>query len=419
MRVSGPASRGKSFDIPKQLMWDAWLKVKEKGGAPGPDGVTVEQFEADLKDRLYVLWNRMSSGSYFPGPVRAVEIPKNDGKGGVRGLGIPNVVDRVAQTVLRMALEPKVEPVFHRDSYGYRPGRSQRHALEVCRRRCWSHDWVVDLDVRAFFDTVPWEELLAAVAYHTDQRWVRMYVERCLKAPLKRADGTLEERTMGLHQGGPVSPLLANIFLHWGLDAWLAREFPSVVFERFADDVVLHCVSLEEARAVLDAVVARLVEIGLEAHPDKTQIVYCKDSNRKGDHDNTSFTFLSYTFRPREAWNKTRRVAFTGFNPGAATYRVAEFSREMHDLRLHRRTNQSLEQLAAETNPKVAGWLEYFTMFYPSVVLCIGRRIDSHLVRWAKRKYKRLKGSDRRARAWLEGVRERSPGLFVHWRLRY
>jgi group II intron reverse transcriptase/maturase len=419
MRVSGPASRGKSFEIPKQLVWDAWLKVKENGGAPGVDGVTVEQFEANVKDRLYVLWNRMSSGSYFPGPVRAVEIPKNDGKGGSRVLGIPNVVDRVAQTVLKLALEPKVEPVFHRDSYGYRPGRSQRQALEVCRKRCWSHDWVVDLDVRKFFDTVPWEKLLKAVAYHTDQKWVLMYVERCLKAPMKHADGTLQERTMGAVQGGPFSPLAANIYLHWGLDAWMAREFPTVPFERWADDVVFHCVSLEQAKEVRDAVAARLVEVGLEAHPDKTRIVYCKDSNRGGDHENTSFTFLSYTFRPRAAWNGTQKKRFTSFIPGAAPDRVASFSREMHDLRLHRQTNLTLDQLAADINPKVAGWLEYFTMFYPSVVLPIGTRIDSHLVRWARKKYKRLTRSERRAWAWLRGVRERSPDLFAHWALRY
>jgi group II intron reverse transcriptase/maturase len=419
MRVSGPASRGKSFGIPKQSVWDAWLRVKENGGAPGPDGVTVEQFEAEIKDRLYVLWNRMSSGSYFPGSVRAVEIPKRDGKGGVRVLAVPNVVDRVAQTVVKMALEPKVEPVFHRYSYGYRHGRSPRQAIEVCRRRCWSHDWVVDLDVRSFFDTVPWDKLTAAVAYHTDKKWVLMYVERCLKAPLKLADGTLEERTRGMPQGGPISPLLANIFLHWGLDAWLAREFPNVVFERFADDAVLHCVSLEQALVVRDAVVARLAGIGLEAHPDKTRIVYCKDGNRKGDYDNTSFTFLSYTFRARRAWSRTEKKAFTGFLPGASPERVTEFSRRMHDLRLHRRTNQTLEQLAATINPVVAGWLAYFTMFYPSVVLTIGRRIDCHLVRWAKGKYKRLRRSDRKAREWLQGVRQRSPGLFAHWRLRY
>ena len=232
-----PSLQGKSHDIPKRLVWFAWLRVKENGGAAGPDGVTIEQFQVKVQDNLYKLWNRMSSGSYFPGPVRAVEIPK---KGGVRVLGIPNVVDRVAQTVIRMALEPEVDRVFHPDSYGYRPYRSPHDALRVCRERCWEYDWVVDLDVKAFFDTVPWDLMLKAVAHHTDQKWILLYVERCLKSPMLKAGGTLAERTRGTPQGGPLSPLLANLFLHWGLDSWMTREFPGVPFERFADDVVIH-----------------------------------------------------------------------------------------------------------------------------------------------------------------------------------
>jgi group II intron reverse transcriptase/maturase len=228
-----PSLQGKSHDIPKRLVWYAWLRVKENGGAAGPDGVTIEQFQEKVQDNLYKLWNRMSSGSYFPGPVRAVEIPK---KGGVRVLGIPNVSDRVAQTVIRMALEPEVDKVFHPDSYGYRPRRSPHDALRVCRERCWRYDWVVDLDVKAFFDTVPWDLMLKAVAHHTDQKWILLYVERCLKSPMLRASGTLAERTRGTPQGGPLSPLLANLFLHWGLDSWMTREFPGVPFERFADD---------------------------------------------------------------------------------------------------------------------------------------------------------------------------------------
>jgi RNA-directed DNA polymerase len=148
-RMSEPMLQGKSHHSPKRLVWDAWLKVKKNGGVAGVDGVTIEQFEEGLKDNLYRLGNRMSSGSYFPGPVRAVEIPK---KGGTRVLGIPNVVDRVAQTVVVLALEPAVEKVFHEDSYGYRPGRSPLDAVAVCRKRCWEKDWVLDLDVRAFLD---------------------------------------------------------------------------------------------------------------------------------------------------------------------------------------------------------------------------------------------------------------------------
>jgi len=222
--MSEPKLQGKSQDIPKQLVWDAWLKVKRNGGAAGADGVTIEQFEQRLKDNLYKLWNRMTSGSYFPGPVRAVEIPK---KGGVRVLGIPNVVDRIAQSVAVLELEPNVEKVFHDDSYGYRPGRSPVDAVRVCRERCWRKDWIVDLDVKAFFDSVPWDLMLSAVARHTDAKWVLLYVERWLKAPMLMPDGTLLARTKGTPQGGPISPLIANVFLHYGLDMWLTREFPA------------------------------------------------------------------------------------------------------------------------------------------------------------------------------------------------
>jgi RNA-directed DNA polymerase len=418
-RMREPKLQGKSHVIPMQLVRDAWAKVKDKGGAAGPDGVTIPQFEETAEKRLYVLWNRMSSGSYFPGPVRAVEIPKKGKKGGVRILGIPNVIDRVAQTVIVMTLEPVVEKVFHRDSYGYRPGRSPHDALRVCRERCWRYDWVVDLDVKAFFDTVPWDLTLKAVAHHTDSTWVLMYVERCLKSPVLKADGTLVERTRGTHQGGPLSPLTANLFLHYSLDAWLAQNHPGCPFERYADDVVIHCASEQQARDVRDAVARRLAEVGLELHPDKTRIVYCKDNRRAGEYEHTSFTFLSYTFRPRRAWNKRQGAAFTGFLPAASRERVTEFSRKMHDKRLHRRTNQTLNDLATDINPGVAGWLTYFTMFYPTTVNPVGRRIDSQVLRWARRKYKRLKQSDRKARAWLKGVRERDPELFAHWRLRY
>lgn len=418
-RMHKPRLQGKSHVIPEQLVWDAWLKVKENGGAAGPDGVTIEQFEETAKDRLYVLWNRMSSGSYFPGPVRAVEIPKKGKKGGMRVLGIPNVIDRVAQTVIVMVLEPVVDKVFHPDSYGYRPGRSAHDALRVCRERCWRYDWVVDLDVKAFFDTVPWDLMLKAAAHHTDSKWVLLYVERCLKSPMRKADGTLVERTTGTHQGGPLSPLIANLFLHYGLDMWLAREYPGCPFERYADDAIIHCASEHQARVVRDAVARRLADVGLELHPDKTRIVYCKQDGREGSHEHTSFTFLSYTFRPRRAWSKKRGAAFTGFLPAASRERVNEFGRRMHDKRLHRRTNQTLNSLAADVNPEAAGWLAYFTVFYPTMVIPLCRRIDSHLVRWARRKYKRLERSDRKARAWLKGVRARDPELFAHWRLHY
>jgi RNA-directed DNA polymerase len=412
-----PRFQGRSQIIPKLLVWDAWLKVKENGGAAGVDGVTIGQFEVNLKDNLYKLWSRMSSGSYFPGPVRAVEIPK---KGGTRTLGIPNVVDRVAQTVAVMALETDVEKVFHDDSYGYRPGRSPLDAVTVCRQRCFKGDWVVDLDVKSFFDTVPWDLMLKAVARHTDQKWVLLYVERWLKASMLMPDGSLIHRVKGTPQGGPISPLLANLFLHYGFDAWMARVYPTVTFERFADDMVIHCVSERQARYLRDAVARRLADVGLEVHPDKTRIVYCRDSRRRRAWNGpVSFTFCGYTFRPRKAYNKVSKEAFTGFLPAVAPGKLTDMSRRVASWRLPRRTTLTLNDLAAAVNLVLRGWLAYFTVFYPTAVIPLCKRIDRHLMRWARRKYKRLERSKKRAWAWLTGVRKRAPDLFAHWQLRY
>jgi group II intron reverse transcriptase/maturase len=410
--VHEPRLKGKSHVIPKRLVWDAWLKVKDNGGAAGADGVTIEQFEEDLSGNLFRLWNRMSSGSYFPGPVRAVEIPK---KGGIRVLGIPNVVDRIAQTAAAMALEPSVEPMFHEDSYAYRPGRAPVDAVTVCRERCFRKDWVVDLDIRAFFDSVPWDLMLRAVVHHTDQKWVVLYVERWLKAPMQRPDGSLVQRVKGTPQGSPISPVLANLFLHYGLDAWMVREFPAVPFERFADDAVIHCVSERQACVVRAAVARRLAEVGLELHPDKTRIVYCKDSNRRGTYEQVSFTFCGYTFQPRKAYNQRLHVAFTGFMPAVSPGKLTLMSRRVASWRIHRRVNLTLNDLAAGINQVLRGWLAYFTAFYPSAVSPLCDRIDNHLMRWARWKYKRLECSGKRTRAWLTGVQTRTPGLFVHW----
>jgi group II intron reverse transcriptase/maturase len=418
--MSEPRLLGKSYDIPKQLIWAAWLKVRSNGGAAGADGVTIEQFEDKVKDNLYRLWNRMSSGSYFPGPVRAVEIPKKHG--GTRVLGIPNVIDRVAQTAAVLMLEPNVEKVFHDDSYGYRPGRSPLDAVRVCRERCWQKDWVVDLDVKAFFDSVPWDLMLKAVARHTDQQWVLLYVERWLKAPMLMPDGVLSHRVKGTPQGGPVSPLIANLFLHYAFDMWLVREFPGVRFERFADDAVVHCVTERQARRVRAAIGRRLVDVGLRLHPDKTRIVYCRDDRRRlgYEHEHEAFMFCGYAFRPRKAFNKDQKRAFTRFLPAVDPGKLTDMSRKVASWRLHRQTTLTLTDLAEEVNPVLRGWLAYFTVFYSSAAIPLGKRVDRHLRRWARRKYKRLKRGDRRARAWLNGVRKRAPGLCAHWTmLRY
>lgn len=295
--MSVPKPDGKPFVISKRLVWEAWLRVKANKGAAGVDEESIAEFESDLKGNLYKLWNRMSSGSYMPPPVRAVEIPKKGGRG-VRVLGVPTVADRVAQTVARLYLEPEVEQMFHPDSYGYRPGRSAHDALRVCRGRCWRYDWVVDLDLKSFFDSLDHSLVLRSVAHHTDLRWILLYVQRWLKAPLQREDGTLQSRDRGSPQGSAISPLLANIFLHYALDLWLSREFPDVPFERYADDAILHCRSQQQARVVLGAIVARLAQVGLELNLDKTRIVYCKDSNRHGSHEHERFDSSGTRFVP-------------------------------------------------------------------------------------------------------------------------
>ena len=267
-----PEPKVKSFEIDKRIVYGAWEKVRANRGAPGVDAVSIERFAAAERDNLYKLWNRMSSGSYFPGPVRAVEIPKDHGAG-VRVLGVPNTADRIAQTAAAMLLEATLEPIFHRDSYGYRPGRSAHDALAVARRRCWRQDWVLDIDVRAFFDSVPHDLLLKAVAHHTDERWVLLYIERWLKAPMQMADGTLVAREKGTPQGSPISPLLANLFMHYAFDRWMDREYPGCPFERYADDVVAHCDTEEQARQLQAALTERLGSMGLELHPAKTKIV--------------------------------------------------------------------------------------------------------------------------------------------------
>ena len=412
-QVSESKSQVKPFTIDKWLVWEAYQRVKANQGAAGVDGCTIEQYEQDLKNNLFKLWNRLSSGSYFPPPVKAVEIPK--ASGGVRILGVPTVADRIAQTVVAMHLERLVEPVFHPDSYGYRPGRSALDAVAACRERCWRNDWVIDLDVRAFFDSVDHSLMLKAVARHTDVKWVLLYVARWLKAPMRQADGTLAARDRGTPQGSAVSPVLANLYLHYAFDMWLAREHPGVAFERYCDDAVIHCSSQEQAVMVRDALAARLAEVGLELHPDKTRVVYCKDADRRGDHEVTSFTFLGYTFRPRLARNRWGKH-FVSFLPAVSKDAVKAMSREIRSWHIARRSDKSLTDLALMFNSIVQGWINYYGRFYKSMLYPLLRRINEHLVRWACRKYKRLRRRERRAKELLARAAQRYPGLFAHWR---
>ena len=412
--MGGSTLNGKSFEISKHLIVEAWEKVRANGGAPGVDAVSISDFGSDVRNNLYKLWNRMSAGSYLPAPVRAVEIPKDHGAG-VRTLGVPVLADRVAQTAVARLLEEKLEPIFHPDSYGYRPGRSAHDALVHTRRRCWKQNWVLDLDIQAFFDSVPHDLLLKAVAHHTDERWVLLYIGRWLTAPMQMPDGTLVAREKATPQGSPISPLLANLFMHYAFDMWMVREFPSCPFERYADDIVAHCDSEDQARILQAAIAERLQTLGLRLHPEKTKIAFCKDANRPGEAEHTSFDFLGYTFRARLA--RGRRGFFASFAPAISTKAKKAVGQKIRAWHLNRRSGTDLSGLAAEINPQLRGWIGYYGAFYRSELYSLAWRVDQHLMRWAMQKFKRLRGKIAKASEWLDTVRRHLPRLFAHWYL--
>jgi len=389
----------------------AYEDVKDNKGAPGVDGQTIADFDKKAEDNLYKIWNRMASGSYFPKAVKAVEIPKSDGKS-LRKLGIPTVSDRVAQTVAVMYLNPLVEPKFHQDSYGFREGRGQKDALKATRERCQKYDWVIDLDIKAFFDNLDHQLLLDAVRRHTDCFWLLLYIERWLKAPIQETNGNLCARDKGTPQGGTISPLLANIYLHHAFDEWMAANFPHVPFERYADDIVVHCKSKAQAEYTLEQIATRLRQWKLALHPEKTRIVYCKDSNRTGSHTQEEFDFLGFTFRARKARNSKDGRLFRGFLPAISKKAKAKIGNEIRKWKLQTRSDLSINELAELGNAAVRGWCNYYGMYYRSELLKVLRPINLKLLKWTKRKYRK---NARDAWAWLLGICRRQPKLFAHW----
>lgn len=403
----------KAFDIPKQLVVEAYRRVKANRGAAGVDGESLRQFDADRKNQLYKIWNRLSSGSYFPPAVRRVEIEKAGG--GIRPLGIPTVADRIAQAVVKQVLEPHVDPQFHVDSYAYRPGKSAHQAVAQARQRCWTYDWVIDLDIKGFFDNLPHEYVERAVARHTTLPWVKLYVARWLRAPVQHPDGRQEQRDKGTPQGGVISPLLANLFLHYALDRWLQRHYPVVPFERYADDMIVHCRSEQEAQRVLAAIRERLAACGLELHPTKTRIVYCKDGRRRRQHEHVSFDFLGYTFRARPARTRHGRVQL-GFLPAMSAKAAQAVRQRIAAWRLLSRTSQSLAELATLTNATVLGWLNYYGRFYRSACQQVLQSLNRALSRWAFRKFKIYRRRSRGAAdQWLRRVALRDPTALALW----
>jgi RNA-directed DNA polymerase len=406
----------KPFDISKRLVWKAWRLVRANRGAAGVDEESLDEFERDLKNNLYRLWNRMTSGSYFPLPVREGLIPKKSG--GQRPLGIPTISDRVAQMVAKLVLEPELEPRFHEDSYGYRPGKSAHQAIVVTRKRCWWHDWVLEFDIRGLFDNIDHALLMKAIRHHTTSKWLLLYIERWLTAPVQQADGTLRSRTKGTPQGGVISPLLANLFLHYAFDRWMTKQFPRLPFCRYADDGLIHCRSLQQAEYVKERLAQRLKECVLEIHPDKTRIVYCKGVHRYGEYEHIQFDFLGYTFRPRRSYDKHGRV-FTNFTPAIARSAATALRQEVRSWRLQLKSDKSLEDLSRMFSPAIAGWVNYYTRFYASAFNAVAKHINRALARWAMRKFKKLRGHKTRAVKWIEHVAQQRPALFAHWRAGY
>lgn len=407
-------NKTKSFDIPKQLIWKAYKQVSKNKGAAGVDEVSITKFEENLKDNLYKLWNRMSSGSYFPEPVKAVTIPKDTG--GQRTLCVPSVSDRIAQTAATMYLEPLVEPKFHEDSYGYRPNKSALDAVYTARKRCWKNDWTVDLDISGFFDNLDHDLALQAIKKHTDCKWIILYVERWMKAPIQQADGSKVVRDKGVPQGGSVSPIISNIFMHRVFDIWMKKNYPTVPFERYVDDAIVHCRTKRQAEFMKVMIEERLAKCKLRLHPEKTQIVYCKDGDRRDEFPTQNFDFLGYTFRARGAKNK-KGNCYVSFLPAISNKAKKKIKKTIKSWRIHRITWTTLEEISKKIDPIVRGWFQYYGRFYKSEMYTSLRNIERYLIRWVRTKYKKLRDHGRLAKQFLGKVRKRSPNIFYHWTL--
>jgi len=423
--MSGVTST-KSLVIAKRAVWEAYQQVKANRGSTGIDEETIAMFDQNLSRNLYKLWNRMSSGSYFPPPVKQVEIPK--AKGGTRKLGIPTVSDRIAQSVVnhpseyrsfagdpgKRAIEPILEPIFHPDSYGYRPGRSAKQAVAVTRKRCWRYDWVVEFDIKSAFDQIDHGLLMKAVGSHIKESWIRLYIERWLRAPFETADGKRQARERGTPQGGVVSPILMNLFMHYTFDAWIERSYRRCPFARYADDAVVHCRSRRQAEEVMQSIALRLAECGLTMHPEKSKVVYCRDGKRTESYPHVHFTFLGFTFRPRRARGAQNRL-FTNFLPGASADALKRMRQVVRGWRIHRQTVATADELAKQYNPAIRGWWNYFGSFYRTAMHRLARYIDQRLEQWARRKYKTLLRRKPRSVDWLRKMKSESPRMFFHW----
>ena len=404
----------KPFYIDKKLVYEAYKAVKSNRGAAGVDGQTIKLFEEELKGNLYRIWNRMSSGSYFPPPIRGVSIPKKNG--GERILGVPTVGDRIAQMVVKRLIEPDLDPIFLPDSYGYRLRKSALDAVGVTRERCWKYDWVLEFDIKGLFDNIDHELLLKAVQKHVTCKWALLYIERWLTAPMEQ-NGIRIERTRGTPQGGVISPILSNLFLHYTFDLWMNRTHPDLPWCRYADDGLVHCRTEQEAEALRAELRTRLTECRLELHPTKTRIVYCRDGKRKGMYPNVKFDFLGYEFRPRAVWGSQSGKLICGFTPAVSPSALNTMRATIRDLDIRRGTQVPLADIARQINPLLRGWIAYYGRYAPSALDPMVRYVNLTLRAWVMRKFKRFAAKKTRAGRFLERMAREHADLFVHWRL--
>lgn len=402
----------KSLPVSKRMVYESYLKVISKSGSAGIDRQSIEMFNEDMSGNLYKIWNRMSSGSYFPPPVRRVFIPKK--QGGMRPLGIPTVSDRIAQGVVKDHLEPSLELLFHKSSFGYRRGRSAHDAIVQCQENTRKYSWVIDVDIKGFFDNISHDILMEILQKHTQEKWVLLYTERWLKAGVEQEDGSIATRNKGTPQGGVISPLLANLYLHYAFDTWMEEIKPENPFERYADDIVIHCKSKEEAEELMEKLKGRMKQYELELHPEKTKIVYCRNYQRNKKHDKNSFTFLSYSFQPRTVKSQLsigrRFVVFmAGISRDAKTH-IREALRRIVNPRW---STMTLEGFAQLLNPKIRGWMNYYTRYSKYETNEVFYYLNTLIRKWIKNKY-RIAG---KAKVYdkYRAIQQEAPGLFYHW----
>lgn len=401
--------------ITKDMVREAYRKVRSNKGSAGVDEEDLELFDSNLSKNLYKIWNRMASGSYFPPPVKEVIIPKSNG--GARKLGIPTVSDRIAQEVIKAYIEPRLEQVFVTESYGYRPNKSAHQALEKVRENVRKFAWVIDMDIKSFFDEVSHELLLKAVERHVPEKWIMMYIKRWLQAPVQSQEGLVHKAGKGTPQGGVISPLLANLFLHYVLDKWMAKEFPTVTFVRYADDIVVHCISEAQSQYTLKAIRARLIDCKLRLSEEKTNITYCQDyrrPERKGYP--RRFDFLGYSFKPMTKKSKQSGL-FLGFDCELSMKSRKRIIGEWKTMDFHRQTSQTLQAIATAINPSIRGIINYYGKFNRWSVERLFLHLDYRLAKWVKNKYKSVRNSYLKANNWLRDIKSSYPNLFYHWQL--